>query len=433
MTSKITSPHFQDVLTPELEELSGMFAKRGYEIRIAGGAVRDLLMGKSPADVDFATTATPQQMKDMFTEENVRMINALGEKHGTITARINDKVNFEVTTLRIDKVTDGRRAEVEFTKDWQVDANRRDLTINSMFLGLDGTVYDYFDGEKDLKNRMVRFVGDPVTRIQEDYLRILRYFRFYGRIAEEADKHCPHTLEAIKNNAQGLKIVSGERIWMEWKKILTGNFAQQLTQKMIEVGLSNFIGLPDSPNIQEFDLVASRSQENKMNLLPTTLLAALLATEEQVWTLHGRLKLSGNERDNALYVVNHRQDKPLIDQDPLRSYQYLMVDGKTRDTRQFISEVLSYRGDKQLLQAFQNWEPPKFPITGNHLKEAGAPPGKAMSIVLSKLKDEWKQSNFTMDVDTLISHIPDAIASITVEDIKNSPPMKRKRDKSKNR
>jgi len=302
-----------------------------------------------------------------------------------------------------------------------------------MFLGLDGTVYDYFDGEKDLKNRMVRFVGDPVTRIQEDYLRILRYFRFYGRIAEEADKHCPHTLEAIKNNAQGLKIVSGERIWMEWKKILTGNFAQQLTQKMIEVGLSNFIGLPDSPNIQEFDLVASRSQENKMNLLPTTLLAALLATEEQVWTLHGRLKLSGNERDNALYVVTHRQDKPLIDQDPLRSYQYLMVDGKTRDTRQFISEVLSYRGDKQLLQAFQNWQPPKFPITGNHLKEAGAPPGKAMSIVLSKLKDEWKQSNFTMDVDTLISHIPDAVASITVEDIKNSPPMKRKREKSKNR
>merc|ERR1712200_141106 len=125
-----------------------------------------------------------------------------------------------------------------------------------------------------------------------------------------------------------------------------------------------------------------------MNVSPTTLLAALLATEDQVWTLHGRLKLSGMERDTALYVVNHRQDKPAIDEDPLRPYQYLMVDGKTRDTKQFIIEVLSYRGDKQLLEQFQSWQPPKFPIT-------------------------------------------DAVASITMEDIKPPPPMKRKRDKSK--
>lgn len=96
---------------------------------------RDLLMGLSPKDLDFATTATPKQMKDMFTTENIRMINANGEKHGTITARINDKESFEVTTLRIDVVTDGRHAEVEFTTDWKLDANRRDLTINSMFLG----------------------------------------------------------------------------------------------------------------------------------------------------------------------------------------------------------------------------------------------------------------------------------------------------------
>merc|ERR550519_2760186 len=106
----------------------------------------------------------------MFDTENIRMINNQGEKHGTITARINDKDNFEVTTLRVDKVTDGRRAEVEFTKDWQLDANRRDLTINSMFLGLDGTVYDYFNGIEDLKAKKVKFVGDPVQRIQEDYL-----------------------------------------------------------------------------------------------------------------------------------------------------------------------------------------------------------------------------------------------------------------------
>lgn len=116
----------------------------------------------------------------MFAKENIRMINMNGERHGTITARINDKQNFEITTLRIDVLTNGRHAEVQFTTDWQLDAYRRDLTVNSMFLGFDGTVYDYFNGYEDLMERRVRFVGDPDLRIKEDYLRILRYFR-YGR------------------------------------------------------------------------------------------------------------------------------------------------------------------------------------------------------------------------------------------------------------
>lgn len=138
---------------------------------------RDLLMDITPADIDFATTATPQQMIDMFEKENIRTINMRGERHGTITPRINDEENFEVTTLRIDVQTDGRHATVEFTTDWLLDANRRDLTINSMFLGFDGKVYDYFYGYEDLLNRRVRFVGAPSNRIKEDYLRIMRYFR----------------------------------------------------------------------------------------------------------------------------------------------------------------------------------------------------------------------------------------------------------------
>lgn len=135
-------------------------------------------MDKMPTDIDFATSATPRQMIEMFTAENIRMLNVNGEKHGTVTARINDEENFEVTTLRIDVSTDGRHAEVEFTTNWLLDANRRDLTINSMFLGFDGKVYDYFYGYEDLKNRRVLFVGEAANRIQEDYLRILRYFRY---------------------------------------------------------------------------------------------------------------------------------------------------------------------------------------------------------------------------------------------------------------
>ena len=144
------------VVSPGLTQLAGLFSQHGHELRIAGGAVRDILMEKIPTDIDFATTATPAQMKEMFTKEDIRMINNNGEAHGTITARLQEE-NFEVTTLRIDKVTDGRRAEVEFTTDWAVDANRRDLTINSMFLGLDGTVYDYWAGAEDLSKRRVRW------------------------------------------------------------------------------------------------------------------------------------------------------------------------------------------------------------------------------------------------------------------------------------
>lgn len=147
-------------------------------------------------------------------------------------------------------MTDGRRAEVEYTKDWGVDANRRDLTINSMFLDLEGNLYDFFDGRKDLEKHRVAFVGNAETRIQEDYLRILRYFRFYGRIAQEADRHDAETIEAIRKNVGGMKIISGERIWMEWKKILTGKFPEHLTLKMTEVGLGPYIGLPENPNTE---------------------------------------------------------------------------------------------------------------------------------------------------------------------------------------
>jgi len=172
---KLDSSEFRLIFTPELQIIIDLFKKYSYELRIAGGAVRDLLIGKQPTDLDFATDATPQQMKKMFEKEEIRMINENGENHGTITARINNKENFEITTLRIDVLSNGRHAEIEFTKDWQLDANRRDLTINSMYLDLNGKVYDYFYGYDDLQNRKVIFVGDPNCRIQEDYLRILRY------------------------------------------------------------------------------------------------------------------------------------------------------------------------------------------------------------------------------------------------------------------
>ena len=237
---KLDSPEFKSVLTPELFTVAAPFQEHGFDIRIVGGAVRDILLGIQPKDVDIGTNATPQEMIELFQKHKIHYIET-GLQHGTLTAHVN-KRDFEVTTLRIDTETDGRHAKVQFTHDWKLDAERRDLTFNAMSVGLDGSLYDYFGGRKDLFERRVRFVGDPRLRIQEDYLRILRYFRFYGRIALEADNHDQTTLNVIQECSDGLRKIAVERIWMEVSKILTGNHTPNLLRRMYGLNVSQCIG-----------------------------------------------------------------------------------------------------------------------------------------------------------------------------------------------
>ncbi|XP_050813444.1 CCA tRNA nucleotidyltransferase 1, mitochondrial isoform X3 [Gopherus flavomarginatus] len=351
VTMKLESPEFQSLFTPGLKSIAELFEKEKYELRIAGGAVRDLLNGMKPQDVDFATVATPTQMKEMFQSAGVRMINNKGEKHGTITARLHEQ-NFEITTLRIDVVTDGRHAEVEFTTDWEKDAERRDLTINSMFLGLDGTLFDYFRGYEDLKNKKVRFVGHATQRIQEDYLRILRYFRFYGRVAEKPGDHEPNTLEAIKKNAKGLAGISGERIWVELKKILVGNHVQD--------------------DVIKLDL---------------------------------RLKISKEEKNLGLFIMKHRRDliKAIDSPEPLKPYQDFIIDSREPDMNSRICELLKYQGEEHLLKEMQEWSVPSFPISGHDLRKMGISSGKEIGTVLQQLRDQWKKSGYQMDKEQLLT------------------------------
>ena len=159
----------------DLLKLGQLFTSEGYSLRLVGGVVRDLLLGCKPKDVDLATECTPDEMIRLFEQEGIRHIPT-GLQHGTITAHINN-VDYEITTLRVDHLTDGRHAIVEFTSDWKIDAERRDLTINAMSLNFDGVLYDYFDGQRHLAEHKICFVGDSRSRIKEDYLRILRYFR----------------------------------------------------------------------------------------------------------------------------------------------------------------------------------------------------------------------------------------------------------------
>ncbi|KAG9353233.1 hypothetical protein JZ751_017809 [Albula glossodonta] len=379
-TMQLKTKEFESLFTDGLNSIAELFAKNQFELRIAGGAVRDLLSGKRPDDVDFATTATPDEMKCMFQAAGVRMINNKGEKHGTITARIHNE-NFEVTTLRVDVETDGRHAEVEFTTDWKKDAERRDLTINSMFFGLDGTLYDYFSGYEDLRNKKVRFVG------------------------KRASEHEPETLQAIRENARGLAAISGERIWVELKKTLMGNHAAHLMEVIYELDLAQFMGLPMEANIEELKRVWEQS--HNWSPKPMTLLSALFRSSEDVDRLDLRLKISREEKNLGLFLVKHRRDLVKCQDQPnsLKPYTDFIIDSREPDAHSKMCELLKYQGEEQLLAEMQKWTIPRFPVSGHDLRKMGITSGKEIGIILQNLRDVWKESHYQMDKEELLSSV----------------------------
>ncbi|KAF6301827.1 hypothetical protein mRhiFer1_008746 [Rhinolophus ferrumequinum] len=213
----------------------------------------------------------------MSQSNGVRMTNK-GEKRRSVTARLQEKKLKLLTT--IDVVTDGRHAEVEFTTDWQKEAECRDLTINSTFLSFDGTLFDYFDGYEDLNNKKVKFVGHATQKIQEERHQILRYFRCLGRIVDKPGDHIPETLEAIAENAKGLTRLSGERIWVELKKTLIGNHVNHLIHLIYDLGEASYIGLPANASLEEFNKV-NKNVEG-FSPKPMTFLASSFKTQNWI-------------------------------------------------------------------------------------------------------------------------------------------------------
>ncbi|KRZ77803.1 CCA tRNA nucleotidyltransferase 1, mitochondrial [Trichinella papuae] len=393
-TMKIEGDMLKCVLTPPLMEIKQLFEKKGYEIRIAGGAVRDLLLNIIPVDIDLATTARPEEMNQLFLENSIRMLNKGGEKHGTVTCRIQEQ-NFEITTLRVDKSCHGRHAEVEFTTDWFLDANRRDLTVNSMFMDFDGTVYDYFGGVDDLKNRRILFVGDPNQRIQEDYLRILRYFRFYGRLSDKSDEH-------------DLSI-SGERIWLELKRIVVGRHADSVIATMFDCGIYPYIGLPKNPMIENFAEVFIIAEPFKP--LSITMISALLENEQQICDLNSRLKLSTEERVICEFIVGKRDEaKKIRDlQHQAKYFKNACFNTYSRsctpDSYKRSCELMKYHGFGDALKIIESWKPPKFPVTGHMLANLNIKPGPVMTVVLTRLFQKWMNSEFQMTAGELIDAV----------------------------
>jgi tRNA nucleotidyltransferase (CCA-adding enzyme) len=382
---------FNEILNPALEKLDSVFKKNKFEIRIVGGAVRDIALGKSPKDIDLATDATPDEMIAMLDKANIKH-KPTGLEHGTLTAII-DSEGYEITTLRADVSTDGRHADVEFIRNWKEDAQRRDLTYNAMSLDFDGNLYDYFNGMDDLQDKVSKFVGDPIERIKEDYLRILRYFRFQSKL--DSPSWDQETLNAIKDNAKGLAQVSVERIWQEMAKLLVGHSVIQTLSYMSATSVDEVIGLNTSKIQMLNDL--------KGNTDPVIALAILVDDS----SVAKKWRLSNAEAQDLDFYLSYRNKKLNKEQ-----AEHLIIDGKDKTK---VSNLAKIQNQTELANYIEKFNIPEFPITGNDLIQRGITPGPGLGNTLNKLKDTWKKSNYKLSADELLNAIATESKSFAIK------------------
>jgi poly(A) polymerase/tRNA nucleotidyltransferase (CCA-adding enzyme) len=347
------------------------------QARPVGGCVRDSLAGVAVADIDLATATTPEQTINALENAGLRAIPT-GIAHGTVTA-LSEGETFEITTLRRDIATDGRHAQVAFTDDWREDAARRDFTINAMSLTADGVVHDYFGGVDDLRAGIVRFVGDSGTRITEDYLRILRYFRFFARYnPAEPD---PAAITAIATHRDGLAQLSVERVWSETSRILATATPDRALGLMQQLGVLALL-LPE----------AKLRQLNTLPADPILRLAALLPSGA------APLNLSGAEAERLRALVGPAPENTASDDDLRRLLADTAPD--ILISRAWIAERAA-----ELRDRLARITPPVFPVQGRDLSAAGIKPGPEMGQILRELRASWLASGCHADRAALLAEL----------------------------
>ncbi len=375
---KINTTAFKELMTPELKKLGTVFNKAGHEIRLVGGVVRDLALKKFPKDVDLATDANPNDVVELLNKNNIKN-KPTGIEHGTITAIIN-KTPYEITTLRADKETDGRRAKVQFVKDWKQDAERRDLTYNAMSLDFKGKLYDYFGGMDDLQDKVSAFVGDPDERIKEDFLRILRYFRFQSKL--EDPKWDQNTIKAIANNADDLKRISVERIWSELKKMLVSRNVEESLRYMGQTGVAKAIDLP----VENASMIKRLAKTDD----PIVPLAVLV---DDI-TLADTWKMSKEETQLLRFLIQNK--KTSLTKESAIDFIH---DGYSK---KMVLDLINLQGKKALDDVIRNYEAPQFPVQGRDLIAKGMKPGVDVGRQLAQLRDKWKASGYKLSKDQLL-------------------------------
>ena len=366
------------------------------EARVVGGAVRDALAGDEVNEVDLATPRTPEQVTKALQAVGLRA-EPTGLEHGTVTA-VADGHGFEVTTLRRDVETDGRHAVVAFTGDWREDAARRDFTINAMSLTRTGEVFDYFGGLADLRAGIVRFVGDPARRIAEDYLRILRYFRFLARYAKGRAE--PAAVAAIRGGVPGLARLSAERVWSELVRILATPDPRPAIQLMAELGVLGAVIEEGADPSQLARLVAAGAP-----LDPLLRLAALLTGDEAALAV--RLRLSAAERERLAGLRSGPVPRPGDDDTALRR---LLAD-EPRETlidRTWLAGG-SAPGWAALRARLAATPRPVFPLEGRDVLALGEPEGPRVGALLRAVRQWWLFGGCVADKTACLAELADRL------------------------
>src|SRR6185312_11686260 len=385
----------------------------GEEARVVGGAVRNALFDLPAGDIDIATTALPNEVIRRARAAGIKSVPT-GVEHGTVTLAI-DAQPFEVTTLREDTETFGRKAKVAFGRDWAGDAQRRDFTINALSVGLDGVVHDYVGGLADIAARRVRFIGDPRQRIEEDYLRILRFFRIHAAFgAGEVDRE--GYLACIAERA-GLATLSAERMRMEMLKLLVADGAVGAVTAMMDAGLLQAIvgGVTYAGTFAAM-IAAERTLSLKGDAM-RRLAALAVAVTEDARRLATRLRLSNSEA-KALDSMGHRWWR-LEGMDEARAKRrlYRLGEGAYRD--RLLLAWARARNDAdpapwmELAQLPQRFTPPKFPLKAADFISRGVAEGPSLGHVLTLAEDAWLAAGFPLEPAALASLADQAVARLT--------------------
>lgn len=385
------------------------------EARIVGGAVRNALMGLPVGDIDIATTLRPEEVVERARKAGIRAVPT-GIEHGTVTL-VDEGRPFEVTTLRTDVRTDGRRAEVAFGTDWAEDAARRDLTINGLYLDREGRVIDLVEGLPDVATRTIRFIGDADVRIAEDYLRILRFFRFfawYGSGRPDAAG-----IKAAARLKAGMERLSAERVWAETKKLLSAGDPGRALLWMRQTGVLTAV-LPETDKwgIDAIGPLVDAEKAFGWQPDPLLRLMAMLPPErEKAAALASRLKLSRAEGRRlgawcdappiAHDVADMAFDRMLYanERQAIQDHLKLALAGARAKARSDTGALARAAGYSRLMERTAAWERPTFPISGRDLQALGVPEGKELGEVLQRLEESWVDSNFTKDRDDLLSEV----------------------------
>ncbi len=358
-----------------------------------GGCVRNFLSGKEVDDIDIACVLTPQKIKEKFEGSKFKIIDT-GLDHGTIT--ILGKKKYEITTLRKDVKTDGRHAIVDYTDDWQEDSNRRDFTFNAIYLKKNGKVFDPQSGVSDLKNKIVKFIGDPSKRIEEDYLRIIRYIRFSLQYETPIDAA---TIKIIKLHLDGIKKISKERIILELNKILIlKNFTKILQAKdLIEIFVLIFPELKYLDRLEKINKIKNEIEINKEIILLTLLIDNSSNHEYFCHKYKTSNLIKENFNKTAKYYNQALSDKTFFDQKMKANAYY---HGKEFLQKLllilFFSNKFKYQLTLKKMETLKKIKIPRFSYDGKYLLKKGFKEGRKLGIILERLEKKWVDNDFAL-------------------------------------